>query len=81
MARVTFAVLTRASQAEKARNENAIKVTAIMKKLQNLKIQDEEIQTLDYNLREVLSYDKGTSRIDAYEVINRLSIKILDVKI
>lgn len=80
MARVTFAVLTRASQAEKARNENALKVTAIMKKLQNLKIQDEEIQTLDYNLREVISYDKGTSRIDAYELVNRLSLKILDVK-
>lgn len=80
MARVTFAVLTRASQAEKARNENAIKVTAILEKLHNLKIQGEDIQTLDYNLREVMSYDKGSSKIDAYEVTNRLSIKILDVK-
>lgn len=80
MARVTFAVLTRASQAEKARNENAIKVTSIMDKLNKLKIQGDEVQTLDYSLREVISYDKGTSRIDAYEVINRLSIKVLDVK-
>jgi uncharacterized protein YggE len=80
MARVTFAVLTRASQAEKTRNENAIRVNAIMDKLRNLKIQGEEVQTLDYNLREIISYDKGTSKIDAYEVTNRLSIKVLDVK-
>ena len=80
MARVTFAVLTRASQAEKARNENAIKVTAIMEKLTHLKIQGDDIQTLDYSLREVMSYDKGASKIDAYEVTNRISIKVLDVK-
>jgi uncharacterized protein YggE len=80
MARVTFAVLTRASQAEKARNENALKVTSIMNKLNKLKIQSDDIQTLDYSLREIMSYDKGTSKIDAYEVINRLSLKVVDVK-
>lgn len=80
MARIEFAVLTRAPNADKAREENAVKTTALMDKIKSIKIPAEDIETLDYRIQEVFSYQNGVQKVEAYEVVNRMQLRILDVK-
>ncbi|MEZ4814945.1 MAG: SIMPL domain-containing protein [Bdellovibrionota bacterium] len=80
MAKVTFAILTRAQNAEKARSENASKVSVLIKKVKEMKIPESDLESLDYRIREIINYQNGTQRIEAYEVNNRMQIKLLDVK-
>ena len=80
MANIVFAVLTRASNAEKAREENATKAAAVVAKLKELKIPEEDLQTLDFRIQEVRNYQNGSSKIDAYEVLSRMQLKVKDVK-
>lgn len=80
MARIEFAVLTRASNAEKAREENAVKTTALMEKIKELKIPEEDLETIDYRIQEVVNYQNGSQKIESYEVVNRMQMKMLDVK-
>lgn len=80
MAKIVFAVLTRSSTADKARQENAAKTTALMEKFKDMKIPDTDIETLDYRIQEIINYQNGAQKIEAYEVVNRMQIKVLDVK-
>jgi uncharacterized protein YggE len=80
LARIVFAVLTRAPTAEKARGENAVKTSALAAKLKDLKIPEEDMQTMDYRIQEVTGYKNGTSTIEGYEVVSRMQLRILDVK-
>ncbi len=79
MAKITFAVLTRASTAEKAREENAKKMSALVEKLKELKVSEDHVQTLDYRIQEIVNYQNGASKIEGYEVLNRMQITILDM--
>lgn len=81
LAFVFFAVVTRASQAEKARADNASKVAALLAKIHELRLGDENLQTMDYRLGEVLSYKDGTSKIDGYEAVNNMKISLRDIKL
>ena len=80
MAKVTFAVLTRAGNADKAREGNAAKTNAVVDKLKELKVPEEDLETLEYRIQEVINYQKGDSKIEAYEVLSRMQLKIKDVK-
>lgn len=80
MAKIVFAVLTRASTADKAREENAVKTTALIEKFKEMKIPEGDLETLDYRIQEIVNYQNGTQKIEAYEVVNRMQLKILDVK-
>lgn len=80
MARIEFVVLTRASNAEKAREDNAVKMTTLVEKLKELKIPAEDLETLDYRIQEIINYQNGSQKIEAYEVVNRMQVKMLDVK-
>lgn len=80
MALITFAVLTRAPSADKARSENALKGKALMDKFKEMKIPEGDLETLDYRIQEIINYQNGTHKIEAYEVSNRMQLRILDVK-
>ena len=74
LAAIYFSVLTRSPQAEKARHDNADKVNAIVEKLRDLKISENQLETLDYRVQEMTSYHEGASRVDGYEVISQMKL-------
>ncbi len=80
VAYISLGIKTLAKEPSVAQSENAKKMDAVQKKLLDLGIQKEDIETTNYNMREKYEYKKDERVFIGYEVTNtiRVTVKNLD---
>jgi hypothetical protein len=81
IAYVEFGVQAINPDADKAVTENSDRMTAVMGALQELKIEDKDIQTINYSmwLEEVRDKDGNLTGESRYHVVNQLRVKVRDL--
>ena len=75
---VTLGVHTQATSARQAMEENAAKMTEVMKALLDLGISQDDIATVGINLYP--SYDENGQAVDSYTADNQVSVTVRDLK-
>ncbi|MCX8188432.1 MAG: SIMPL domain-containing protein [Nitrososphaeria archaeon] len=79
MAKVMLSVVTEASNAKDAAAKNAVIVEELIKRLENMGVSKENIQTTSYNIYPIYYYPKeGTPTITGYRVVNSLEVRIIE---
>lgn len=74
---VTLGVRTQATSAQRAMEENASKMTEVMKALLDLGIRQDDIATAGINLYP--SYDENGQAVDSYTAENQVSVTVRDL--
>lgn len=75
---INMGVQTENKDAKIAQTENAQKMDAVMKKLQELGIAKDDIKTSVYNISPQYDYSDGKSYLKGYQVLNILAVTIKD---
>ncbi|SHH14510.1 SIMPL domain-containing protein [Tepidibacter thalassicus] len=78
-ATLTIGVITEDKNLKKAQTENALKINQIIKSLNDIDINEENIQTIDYAVRKNYDYIDGKQEFRNYEVKHILKITIKDI--
>lgn len=79
MAKIMLSVVTEEPNAKDAAAKNAAIVEELIKRLENIGISKENIQTTSYNIYPIYYYPKeGPPTITGYRVVNSLEVKIVE---
>ncbi len=79
IARLTAEVTTQAKYQDKAVQDNAGKMTALLGVIKSLKIADKDIQTQGYSVEPQYDYGNGQSRLTGYQVTNSVEVTLRDL--
>ena len=79
IARLTAAVTTQAKYQDKAVQDNAGKMTALLTTIRSLKIADKDIQTPSYSVEPQYDYSNGQPHLTGYQVTNSVEVTLRDL--
>ncbi|WFD09281.1 SIMPL domain-containing protein [Tepidibacter hydrothermalis] len=79
MATVTVGVVTQDKDLEKAQAENSKLSNNVIKGLNDIGIEDEDIQTINYSVRTNYDYINGKQKFRNYEVRHVLQVTVKDI--
>ncbi len=79
IARLTAGVTTQDKYQDKAVQDNARKMTALIAAIKSLKIADKDIQTQGYSVSPQYDYSAGRSRLTGYQVTNSIQVTLRDL--
>ncbi|CAH2212603.1 SIMPL domain-containing protein [Tepidibacter aestuarii] len=79
MATVTVGVITQDKDLQRAQAENTKQTNNVIKSLNNIGIEDEDIQTIDYSVNINYDYINGKQKFRNYEVRHILQVTVKDI--
>ncbi|MEJ8554852.1 SIMPL domain-containing protein [Tepidibacter sp. Z1-5] len=79
MATVIIGVVTQDKNLQKAQTENTKQSNNVIKALNNIGIEDEDIQTIDYSVNINYDYINGKQKFRNYEVRHVLQVTVKDI--
>ena len=79
IARLMAEVTTQAKYQDKAVQDNAGKMTALLGAIKSLKIADKDIQTQGYSVEPQYDYGNGQPRLTGYQVTNSVEVTLRDL--
>ncbi|MDO8505239.1 MAG: SIMPL domain-containing protein [bacterium] len=79
IATVEVGVVTEKSDVLAAQKENTSKVNELLKKVKDLKIEDKDIQTTNYQINPQYDYQSGRQTLRGYSITQSVKIKIRDL--
>ncbi|MEM3786730.1 MAG: SIMPL domain-containing protein, partial [Nitrososphaeria archaeon] len=79
MAKIMLSVITEEPNAKDAAIKNALIVEELIKRLENIGVSKEDIQTTSYNIYPIYYYPKeGQPTIVGYRVVNSLEVRVTE---
>ncbi|MEM3384203.1 MAG: SIMPL domain-containing protein [Nitrososphaeria archaeon] len=79
MAKIMLSVITEEPNAKDAATKNALIVEELIKRLENIGVSKEDIQTTSYNIYPIYYYPKeGQPTIVGYRVVNSLEVRVTE---
>lgn len=79
MASVEFRVISKDKNQNKALEENSIRSKQLIEVFRAENIKDEDIETIDLNLRPVMNYENNREELDYYMVTNTIELTIRNI--
>lgn len=76
---ITVGIQTESKELQEAQMQNAISTKKVIEALYQIGIRQQDIQTVDYNIRQEYDYVDGKQIFRAYVVVTNLSITIRDI--
>ncbi|MDV3277842.1 MAG: SIMPL domain-containing protein [Nitrososphaerales archaeon] len=76
-ATLTIGVLTQATTAQTAVQENANTMSNVISALEGMGISNSSVQTTSYNIYPLTSYGNGTQKVTGYQVTNEVTVTVV----